>query len=91
MTAAVRADAYRPVPVEVEVVAGYRGRCARCGEWWRPGERVGKTAARQYICCSCVPVAEQVRVDRFELWESISTRRSGARNACSLPVICESA
>lgn len=66
---AVRADAYRPAPVVLEVVAGYRGRCTRCGGWWRPGECVGKTASYQYICCSCIPVAERVRVDRFELWE----------------------
>ncbi len=51
-------DRFRPAPIAVEVIARYRGKCTRCGRWWRPASLVAKTTAGQYICWNCIRTIE---------------------------------
>lgn len=58
ITTALTPGAYRPAPIALRLRAAYRGRCTRCGNWWRPEADIAKTTAGQYICPTCTPLAE---------------------------------
>lgn len=47
-------DRFRTAPIAVEVIARYRGKCSRCGHWWKPNSLIAKTTAGQYICWNCI-------------------------------------
>lgn len=53
-TASDLPGSFRPAPIAVEVIAYYRGKCTRCGDWWRAHSLVAKTTAGQYLCWNCI-------------------------------------